>query len=60
MWTNFPINQKIGGGDIRKLLKTTTGPIGIYPEEYNPIGSVITEILRDGQPDGQTSSYFVL
>ena len=27
--------------------KTTTGPIGIFPEEKNPIGSVVTKILRD-------------
>ncbi len=28
---------------------TTTGPI--YPEDQNPIGSVVTEILRYGQTD---------
>ena len=31
--------------------KTTTGPIGIFPKEKNPIGSVVTEILRDEQTD---------
>ena len=31
--------------------KTTTGPVGIIPEEYNSIGSVVTEILGDGQTD---------
>ncbi len=35
------------------------GPVGILPEEKNLIGSVITEIFRDGQLDGQTSFYFV-
>ena len=40
----------------RKYLKTITGPVGIFPELYNPIGSVVTEILSSKQ----TSFYFVL
>ncbi len=52
----------------RKLPKTTTWTVGIFPEEYNPISTVVTEIIKDGQTDrqtygqtdGQTSSNFVL
>ena len=29
----------------RKQLETTTGPVCIFPEEQNPIGSAVTEIL---------------
>ena len=29
----------------RKQLKTTTGPVGIFPEEKSIIGSAVTEIL---------------
>ena len=32
-------------------LKTITGPVGIFPKEQSPIGSVVTEIFR--QTDGQ-------
>ena len=35
----------------RKKPKNTTGPVGIFPEENNPIGSVVIEILRDGRTD---------
>ena len=46
------------------MLKTTTGPIGLYPEEQNSIGSMVTEILSFrrtyGRIDRQISFYFVL
>ncbi len=29
----------------------------MIPEELNPIGSVVTEILRDGRTDGRTDRY---
>ena len=53
----------VGVGGVqhpKKIAKITTGPVGIFPEEYNPIGSLVTEILRDERTDGQTSCYFVL
>ena len=45
----------------RNWLKITTGPVDIFPGDWNPIGSVVTEILRnrqtDGQIDGQTDGW---
>ena len=37
--------------------KTTTGSVGIFPEEKNPIGSVFTEILWDRRMDGRTDRH---
>ena len=34
--------------------------MGIYPEEQNPIGLVVTDILRDRRTDRQTSFYIIL
>ena len=43
---------------LRKQIKNTLGSIDIFPEEQNPIGLVVTGILRDrktdGRMDGQT------
>ena len=32
-------------------LLLSTGPVDIFPKEQNPIGSTVTEILRDGLTD---------
>ena len=45
----------VGGVHPPRKYPKTTGPAGIFP-----IGSVVTEILRDRQTGGQTSFYFVL
>ena len=42
----------LGVSHSQKKLKTTTGPVYIFHEEYNSIGLVVTEILRDRQTDG--------
>ena len=44
----------------RKQPKTARGPVGIFPEEKNPVGSAVTEILSFRRTDEQTSFYFVL
>ena len=41
----------------QKKPKTTTGPVGIFPEEQNQISSVVTEILRDRRTEGQTDRH---
>ena len=41
----------------RKQLKTTTEPVDIFPEDKNPIGSVVTKILSFRRTDRQTDRH---
>ena len=50
---SFVFWGQVGG----KQPKTTTGPVGIFTKEQNPIGSVVTEILRVGRTDRHTDRH---
>ena len=56
-WTGgfFVFRGGVGGAPPSK---TTTGQVGIFPEEYNPIGSIVTEILRDGRKDRHQATLY--
>ena len=45
-------------GDVFNQPKTSTGPVCIFPEEWNPIGSVVTEILSFRRTERHHSTFY--